>query len=161
MFRPRRKPTATRMASSDRRRPHAVIDSAYSQSLLCGALEANSLALSISELAPSQIAFTSSITLGSYHDIDDEHLYRLGKGERLMSPRCPEPTLPRCPLRRCRRRVYGPVSLACSRLKPRRRNVPARIRIVYLDNRRGLAARRSHTHSVEAWEVFGLGRHHA
>ena len=36
-----------------------MIGSAYSQSLLCEALEANSLALSISELAPSQIAFTS------------------------------------------------------------------------------------------------------
>ena len=55
--------SVTRMASSDVRRPQAVIGSAYSQSLLCGALETNSLAVSISELAPSQIAFMSCIII--------------------------------------------------------------------------------------------------
>ena len=39
MFSPSRRPTATRMASSGRRRPQSVSGSAYSQSPLCGALE--------------------------------------------------------------------------------------------------------------------------
>ena len=115
MFRLRRRPTATRMASSDRRRPQAVIGSAYSQSLLCGALEANSLALSISELAPSQIAFTSRVTFGSSHDrwrrasvsLGQERAFKELQVSRADATTVSTPTLHATSIRSCRSRVFA------------------------------------------------------
>ena len=103
------------MASSDRRRPQAVIGSAYSQSLLCGALEANSLALSISELAPSQVAFKLRVTLGSFHDRWRWASGSLGQGRALNelhvsqadSTTVSTPTLQATSIRSCKSRVFA------------------------------------------------------
>ena len=69
-FRPRR--TLTQLGWPSRidvgSMRHAVIGNTHSQLLLYGILEANNLALSMLEVAPTQIAFTSHNTFDSFHD---------------------------------------------------------------------------------------------